>query len=48
MESIQLVLIGNTYIDSVAILASAKKSQLEDIANKIRSIDLYQTTGIHK
>ena len=28
MESIQLVLIGNTYIDSVAILASAKKSQI--------------------
>ena len=46
MESIQLVLIGNTDIDSVAILASAKKSQftsrtinaqymLEDIAKKI-------------
>jgi hypothetical protein len=27
MESVQLVLIGNTYIDSVAILASAKNSQ---------------------
>ena len=27
MESIKLVLIGNTYIDSVAILATAKNSQ---------------------
>jgi hypothetical protein len=42
MESMQLVLIGNTYIDSVTILASAKNSQFT--SRKMHSTQVYTSS----